>query len=50
MAKERLLEKYGAELRIEIEERAQALKKLTDNVILYLNAEISEGQLKGARW
>jgi hypothetical protein len=50
MAKQRLLEKYGAELRIEIEERTQALKKLTDNVILYLNAEITEGQLKGARW
>lgn len=50
MAKERLLEKYGAELRVEIEERTQALKKLTDNVTLYLNAEISEGQLKGSRW
>lgn len=50
MATERLLEKYGAELRNEIEERTQALKKLTDNVTLYLNAEITENQLKGGRW
>jgi hypothetical protein len=50
LAKQRLLEKYGAELRIEIEERTQALKKLTDSVILYLNAEITEGQLKGSKW
>jgi hypothetical protein len=50
LAKERLLEKFGAELRVEIEEKTQALKKLIDNVVLYLNAEISEGQLKGARW
>jgi hypothetical protein len=50
LAKQRLLEKYGAELRIEIEERTQALKKLTDSVVLYLNAEITEGQLKGSRW
>jgi hypothetical protein len=50
MANERLMEKYGAELRNEIEERVQALKKLTDNIILYLNGDLTEGQLKGARW
>jgi hypothetical protein len=50
LAKSRLLEKYGAELKNEIEEKTQALKKLTENVILFLNADISEGQLKGSRW
>jgi len=44
------MEKFGAELRIEVEEKTQALKKLADNVTRYLSAEISEGQLKGARW
>jgi hypothetical protein len=50
LAKERLMEKFGAELRIEVEEKTQALKKLSDNLIRYLSAEISEGQLKGSRW
>jgi hypothetical protein len=50
LAKERLIEKYGAEIKNELEEKQQALKKLTENVILFLNGEINEGQLKGARW
>lgn len=50
MATERLMEKYGAELRNEVEERTQALKKLKDNVTLYLNGDITETMLKGGRW
>lgn len=50
MAKERLLEKYGIELRKEIEERTSALKNLTDHVAGFLAGDISESQLKGARW
>jgi len=50
LAKERLIEKYGATLKNEIEEKTQALKKLTDNTILFLNGEITESQLKGQRW
>lgn len=47
---ERLMEKYGTELRVEIEEKSQALKKLQDNVIRFVNNEISENQLKGKAW
>lgn len=47
LAKERLIEKYGSELKNEIENKQQSLKKLTENTLLFLNAEISEGQLKG---
>lgn len=50
LAKERLLEKYGAELRVEIEEKSQALKMLTDNITKYLNGDITGGQLKGDKW
>lgn len=50
IAKERLLEKYGSVIKIELEEKQQALKKLTENVNLYLSGDISESQLKGARW
>lgn len=50
LAKEKLIEKYGATLKVEIEEKTQALKKLTDNVTLFLGGEITESQLKGARW
>ena len=50
IAKERLLEKYGPELRIEIQERTDALNRLTDNITKFLNAEITEGQLKGGKW
>jgi hypothetical protein len=50
IAKGRLLERFGAVLRVEIEEKTQALKKLTDNVVLFLNGEITENQLKGAKW
>jgi hypothetical protein len=51
MAKARLLEKYGAELKIEIENATQALKKLQDNIVRYLTGEINENELKGkSRW
>lgn len=50
LAKERLIEKYGAVIKNELEEKQQALKKLTENVVLFLNGEITENQLKGARW
>jgi len=50
LAKERLLEKYGAELKNEIEEKNQALKKINENTLLFLNGEITEGQLKGQRF
>ena len=48
-ATSRLMEKYEAELKVEIEEKTQALKLLSQNVIRYLNSEISEGQLKGGK-
>lgn len=47
LAKDRLIEKYGSELKNEIENKTQSLKKLTENTLLYLSAEISESQLKG---
>jgi hypothetical protein len=51
LAADRLLEKYGAELKIEIENSTQALKKLQDNVTKYLSGELSENELKGkSRW
>lgn len=50
VAKERILEKYGAELKNEIEEKQQAIKKLENNAILFLNGEITSSQLKGSRW
>ncbi len=50
LAKERLLEKYGAVIKNELEEKQQALKKLTENVTLFLSGEITESQLKGQRW
>lgn len=50
MAKQRLLEKYGSEIKNTIEDATQALKKINENVVLYLNGELSEGQLKGGRW
>ena len=50
LAKNRLLEKYGAELKNEIEEKNQALKKINENTLLFLNGEITEGQLKGSRF
>lgn len=50
LAKNRLLETYGAQLKNEIEEKNQALKKINENTLLYLNGEISESQLKGSRF
>lgn len=50
LAKERLLDKYACELKNEIEEKSQALKKINENTLLYLSGEISESQLKGARF
>lgn len=50
LAKERIIEKYGATLKVEIEEKQQALNKLIDNAILFLNGEITENQLKGQKW
>jgi len=47
MAKERLLEKYGSELKNTIENATQALKKINENSLLYLSGEITESQLKG---
>lgn len=50
LAKGRLLEKYGAELKNEIEEKSQALKKINENVTLFLSGEITESKLKGGQW
>jgi hypothetical protein len=50
LAQERLLEKYGAELKNEIEEKTQALKKIKENTILFLSGELTESQLKGQRF
>lgn len=50
LAQERLLEKFGSELKNEIEEKTQALKKIKENTLLFLNAELTETQLKGQRF
>jgi hypothetical protein len=50
LAKERLMERYAAVLKNEINERTQALKQIAENVVLYLNGELSESQLKGGKW
>jgi hypothetical protein len=50
LAQERLLEKYGAELKNEIEEKTQALKKIKENTILFLSGELTESQVKGQRF
>ena len=51
LAKERLMEKYGADIKNTIEDCKQALTKLNENTLLYLNGEISEGKLKGtSQW
>jgi len=34
----------------EIEEKNQALKKINENTLLFLNGEITECQLKGSRF
>jgi hypothetical protein len=51
LAKERLIEKYGIDLKQEVEKKTQALKNLSDNIVSFINGEISESQLKGdSRW
>lgn len=47
MAKDRVIEHYGATLKNTITEAQEALKKLTENATLYLNGVITEGKLKG---
>lgn len=50
LAKERIIDKYASELQKEIKEKTEALKVIQENANLYLLAEITENQLKGARW
>jgi hypothetical protein len=50
LAKEKIIEKYGAELKNILEKTSQAIKLIENNALLYLNGEISEGQLKGNSW
>lgn len=50
LARERIMEKYGAELKNLLSQTQTALQKLTENVILFLSGEISASQLKGQRW
>lgn len=47
LAKERLLDTVGAELKVTLENTTQALKKLTDNITNYLSGDITISQLKG---
>lgn len=47
MAKERLLDGIGSELKITLENTAQALKKLNDNINMYISGEITLNELKG---
>ena len=50
LAKERLIEKYGCEFKNELEKVSAALKKINENVTLFLGGEITESQLKGERF
>jgi hypothetical protein len=50
LAKERIIERYGSELKNTLETTSQAIKLLENNALLYLHGEISEGKLKGANW
>lgn len=50
LAKERIIEKYGSELKNTLETTSQAIKLLENNALLYLHGEISEGKLKGNAW
>jgi hypothetical protein len=50
LVKERLIEKYGAELKNTLQETQSALQKLNENVLLYISGDITEGQLQGKRW
>jgi hypothetical protein len=50
LAKERLIETNGSELKKEIEIKTRALKLIQENAILYLNGEINESDLKGSRF
>lgn len=47
MAKERIIEKYEAEIKNAIANKQAALDKLTENATLYLLGEISESRLEG---
>lgn len=50
LAMDRVIEKYGAELKNKIEDLQQALKKIQENTLLYLSGELTESQLKGGHW
>ncbi len=50
LANDRLIEKYGTELKKEIDEKTQALKQIKENTLLYLNGELTESQIKGSRY
>lgn len=50
LAKERLLESIGAELKKEVEEKGQALKNLTSNIVAYLHGEMTLSQIKASKW
>jgi len=50
LVKERLIDKYGAELKNTLQETQNAIQKLNENVLLYISGDISETQLKGSRW
>lgn len=51
IAKERIIEKYGADIKNTIKDCQIALEKLNENAILFLNGEMSESKLKGvSQW
>jgi len=47
LAKSRIVERYGAKLKSDIEKMQQALKTINENATLYVNGEISESDLRG---
>jgi hypothetical protein len=47
LAKERLIDSIGAELKVNLENTTQALKKLTENAARYIAGDITESELKG---
>ena len=49
MAVDRLIEKYGSELKRDISRKQEALKNIKENALLYLNAEILESEVRGDR-
>lgn len=50
LAKERIIDRFGSELQKEIKEKTEALKVIQENANLFLLGEITENQLKGAKW